>query len=83
MSKQQRWETVKIYELCFCCLEDGHKVVECRWGSTCNIDGCLKKHNRMLHSANQKDELEQNPVVQSKISLMEGEEQRNTSFMAT
>ena len=37
----------------------------------------------MLHSANQEDELEQNPVRQSKISLMEGEEQQNTSFMAT
>ena len=83
MSKQQRWETVKIHELCFCCLEEGHNVVECRWGSTCNIDGCLKKHNRMLQSANHEDESEQNPARQSKISLMEGEEQQNTSFMAT
>ena len=83
MSKQQRWEMVKIQELCFCCLEEGHKDVECSWGSTCNILGCLKKHNRMLHSANQEDELEHNPVRQSKISLMEGEEQQNTSFMAT
>ena len=30
MSKQQRCETGKIHELCFCCLEEGHKVVECR-----------------------------------------------------
>ena len=37
----------------------------------------------MLHSANQEDELEQNPVRQSKISLMEGEKQQNTSFMTT
>ena len=29
MSKQQRWETVKTHEFCFCCLEEGHKVIEC------------------------------------------------------
>ena len=32
------------------------------WRSTCIIDGRLKKDNRMLHSANQVNELEQNPV---------------------
>ena len=37
----------------------------------------------MLHSANQEDEVEQNPAQQSKTSLMEGEEQQNTSFVAT
>ena len=83
MSKQQNWEAIKIHELCFYCLEEGHKVVECSWGSTCNIDVCLKKHNSMLHSANQEDELEQNPVSQSKMSLMEEEEQQNASFMET
>ena len=57
MNKQQRWETVKIHKLSFCCLE-GHKVAKCSWGSACNIDGCLKKRNRILHSANQEDELE-------------------------
>ena len=82
MSKKQRWKTVKIHEFCFCCLAEGHKVVECSWGSTCNIFGCLKKHSRMLHSADQEDELEHNPTCQSKISLMEGEEQQNTSIMA-
>ena len=29
MSKQQRWETEKIHELCFCCLDEGHKVAKC------------------------------------------------------
>ena len=76
MNKQQRNGS-------FCCLEEGHKVAKCSWGSACNIDGCLKKCNRMLHSANQEDELEQNSAQQSKISLKEGEEQQNTSFMAT
>ena len=37
----------------------------------------------MLHRANQEDEVEQNPAQQSKTSLMEGEEQQNTSFVAT
>ena len=62
MNKQQRWETVKIHELCFRCLEGGHKVAKCSWGSACKINECLKKDNRMLHSAEQKDELEQNSV---------------------
>ena len=83
INKRQRWETVEILQLCFCCLEEGHKVAECSWVSPCNIDKCLKMHNRMLHSANQEDELEQDSGQQSKISLMEGEEQQNTSYMAT
>ena len=37
----------------------------------------------MLHSANQEDEVEQNPAQQWKTSLMEWEEQQNTSFVAT
>ena len=36
----------------------------------------------MFYSTNQEDELEQNLVRQSKISLIEAEEQRNISFMA-
>ena len=28
INQQQRWETVKNHELSFCCLEEGHKVVE-------------------------------------------------------
>ena len=78
INKQERWETVKIHELCFCCLEEGRKVPKCSWGSACNINGCLKRHNRMLHSVNQEDELEQNSLQQSRKSLMEGEEQQNT-----
>ena len=57
--------------MCFCFLED-HKVAECSRGSAYKIDGCLKKHNRMLHSANEEDELGHNSAEQSKISLMEG-----------
>ena len=37
----------------------------------------------MLHSAKQEDKLEQNSAQQSQISLKKGEEQGNTSFMAT
>ena len=40
MSKQQRWDTAKTHKLCFCCLEEGHKVVERSGGSTFNIDCC-------------------------------------------
>ena len=43
----------------------------------------FEKAHRMLHSTNKEDELEQNPARQSKVSLMEVEEQQNTSFMAT
>ena len=77
MNKQQRWETVKTHELCFCCLEESHKVAECSCRSTCNINECLKKHNRMLHNASQDDELDWNLAHQSKISLMEREKQQN------
>ena len=63
----------------------GGRSRSCRMqlGATCIKDGCLKKNNRMLHSANQEYESEQNPAFQTKISLMEWDEQYNTSFMAT
>ena len=57
-----------------CCLQEGHKVVGCGWESTCNIDGSLKNYSRMLHGANEEDDLEQNSGHQSKLSLIKGEE---------
>ena len=64
MNKQQKWKTVKIHELCFRYLEEGHKVAKCGWGLVCNINKYLKKHNIMLHIANQEDKIEQNSVQQ-------------------
>ena len=68
MNKQQRWinncKNLRVVFLLF-----GRKSQSCRMqlGSTYNIDGCLKKHNRMLHSPNQEDELEQKQAQNSVV----------------
>ena len=82
MKNLERWDAVKSNDLCFCCLEEGHRIAECKWGNVCNIDGCTRKHNRMLHSS------EQDLLIQianeSKESDMEGEKRpTNTAFMTT
>ena len=33
---------------CFLCLRPGHRASECK-SKPCDIDGCGKRHNRMLH----------------------------------
>ena len=36
-------------KICFCCLNEGHRVYQCSLKSTYSKDGCLKKQNRLLH----------------------------------
>ena len=55
MSIQKRWEVAKENKLCFNCLKlsnVGHNSVCCRHPS-CTVEGCGKKHNRLLHPDSQ------------------------------
>ena len=39
---------MKDTKLCFLCLRSGHPVKDCKM-KECVIDGCQKRHNRLLH----------------------------------
>ena len=49
---KDRNDKVKQFKLCFLCFKDDHTVKECKL-KECGIDGCTKKHNRLLHFKNQ------------------------------
>ena len=55
MNVTDRYAAVGKECLCYGCLGKGHAIKDCKvhpWG----INGCTKKHNRLLHSDNQMDE---------------------------
>ena len=54
MSVNGRYTAVRKQRLCYGCLGKGHAIKNCNI-NTCGINGCIKKHNRLLHS-NQMDE---------------------------
>ena len=55
MSVNDRYAAVRKQRLCYGCLGKGHAVKDCKVNA-CGINGCIKKHNRLLHSESQMDE---------------------------
>ena len=55
MSVNDRYAAVRKQRLCYGCLGKGHAIKDCKVNA-CGINGCMKKHNRLLHSENQMDE---------------------------
>ena len=55
MSVNDRYAAVRKQRLCYGCLGKGHAIKDCKVNA-CGINGCIKKHNRLLHSKNQMDE---------------------------
>ena len=51
----ERYETLKKYKLCFCCL-NSHLMKDCKSDRVCGVNGCIKKHNKLLHSDSSKTE---------------------------
>ena len=49
LSVPNRWIEVKKLRLCFSCLCGGHSSRNCRFRKPCPVDGCLRKHNKLLH----------------------------------
>ena len=47
-SANERYETLKKLKLCFCCL-NSHIIKDYKSERVCGVNGCTKKHNRMLH----------------------------------
>lgn len=50
-SVNDRWALVKRHQLCFGCLVSGHSLSTCQRKASCGIDGCQRKHHRLLHSS--------------------------------
>ena len=50
MRVNDRYAAVRKQRLCYGYLRKGHAI------NACGINGCIKKHNRLLHSENQMDE---------------------------
>ena len=55
MGVNDRYAAVRNQRLCYGCLGKGHAIKDCKVNA-CGINGCIKKHNRLLHSENQMDE---------------------------
>ena len=55
MSVNERYVAVRRERLCYRCLRKGHAIKDCKV-KVCGINGCTKKHNRLLHSENRMDE---------------------------
>ena len=55
MSVNDRYVAVRKERLCYGCLGKGHAIKDCKV-HPCGINGCTKRHNRLLHLENQMDE---------------------------
>ena len=55
MNVTDRCAAVRKERLCYGCLGKGHAIKDCKV-HPCGINGCNKKHNRLLQSENQMDE---------------------------
>ena len=49
----EKYETLKKLKLCYCC-HKSHLKKDCKSERVCGVNGCIKKHNRLLHSDAQK-----------------------------
>ena len=54
-SVNERYETLKKLKLCFCCLNP-HLIKDCKSERVCGVNGCTKKHYKLLHSDSPKTE---------------------------
>ena len=45
----ERAEFIGLRELCFNCLERGHVSARCPRDVTCDVEGCGRRHNSLLH----------------------------------
>ena len=55
MKLTDRYTAKRKERLCYGCLGKGHAIKDCKV-HPCGINGCIKKHNRLLHSENPMDE---------------------------
>ena len=64
----ERYETLKKYNFCFCCL-NLHLMKDCKSDRVCGVNGCTKKHTKLLHSdtpKTEKDKKSEQPLCQNR-----------------
>ena len=66
-SPTDRYETVKKLKLCFCCLNT-HLIKDCKSERKCGFNGCIKKHNRLLHVEPIENKESANTAIENKAS---------------
>jgi len=49
MKSNEKWQFVKDQKLCFRCLGKNHTAQNCKSERVCNVNGCKKTHNYLLH----------------------------------
>ena len=62
MSVPMRWQTAKCLNLCYRCLENGHRGKSCEKSRACGRSGCRKLHNTLLHT-NYKRQTTEEPIA--------------------
>ena len=63
-SANDRLNIVRSNSLCFNCLFPGHRSRDCRKRRFCNVPGCFRKHNKLLHEVREpvSDDSETHPT---------------------
>ena len=59
MNVEERGQKAKELKLCFKCLSDAHQIKNCS-GRLCDVNGCGKSHQRLLHRSYKNVEQKQN-----------------------
>ncbi|KAG5883351.1 hypothetical protein JTB14_023244 [Gonioctena quinquepunctata] len=54
MGIDEKWKEVTSNKLSFYCLKPAHNIYSCRLKQRCDIDGCQKFHNNILHNLDYK-----------------------------
>ncbi|RTG86274.1 uncharacterized protein DC041_0009435 [Schistosoma bovis] len=49
VNHNERLELLKKFKLCFNCLKPNHRATDCRQPMSCDIDGCKRRHHRIIH----------------------------------
>lgn len=65
---RDRWELVKTQQLCFSCLRKGHCTQKCRSRRRCEVNGCQRYHNQLLHNDEAADQVPRR-VTQSDVAV--------------
>ena len=68
MNNNDKWQFAKDQQLCFRCLGKNHNTKNCKSERVCNVNGCKKTHNYLLHFENISDKAVKKTDKQKNLS---------------